>query len=212
MSLKRVVPLFFLLVLTLPHWALAEPPPPTEPAKEGSKSVSPPNVNSPSNAPIPSDGWADGTGGEPTPPTPYVGHVRSQIFAFQLNGLFLLQAGGGNSFTGQFSWTPQFKIDRYEMRFDFGLSVPKNSLGDLFLSVNYELMFRTRINPETRLDIGGGAQTWTGARGITHPIASAQLSRFYDIKSPVNQIFLGYSIFFAANTIHLFKAGIGFTL
>ena len=214
MNRNHLKSLFLVLLLALPAWGEepAKPSPtPTPTPWPGSQSEVKQNDPPTDVHPAPANGWADGSGSSVTAPVPY-SRGRSQIFAFQLNGIFLLQPGRGNSFTGQFSWTPQFKIDRYEMRLDLGVSVPKNSLGDLFLSVNYELLFRTRVNPDTRLDIGGGAMTWTGYRGLTKPVASAQLSRFYDIKSLVNQIFLGYSLFFAPNLIHIFKAGIGFTL
>ena len=211
----RTNSLLFLIFLTL----IAAPPlraenptipnPPPKPAKF-------PRVENPEPtpvAPVPSDGWADGvTPSEPPPPVPFVAPQRSRIFAFQANGLFYLQAGGGNSLTGQFSWTPQFKIDRYEMRLDLGVALPKNSQSDLFIAFNYELMFRTKFNNELRIDVGGGAMTFTGTRGVTRPVVSGQLCRFYENQSPVNQIFLGYSLFFAPIHIHIFKAGIGFTL
>lgn len=202
----------FLTLLAAPALRAENPANPTPPPKAEKL----PKTENPEPAPVtpvPSDGWADGvTPAEPAPPTPFVPHGRSSIAVFQLNGIFYLQAGGGNSLTGQLSWTPQFKIDRYEMRLDLGVALPKNSQSDLFFAFNYELMFRTRLNPQVRLDIGGGAITFTGTRGVTRPVASAQLCRFYDNNSPVNQIFLGYSLFFAPTHIHVFKAGIGFTL
>ncbi len=161
--------------------------------------------------PITSDGWEGGQTPELTEIVPK--HQRGPGWlSFQVNALLLLQRGGGNSFTGQVAWTPQFAVDRYTLRGELGFGLPKNSLGDLFLSVNYELFFRTRINPNTFLDIGGGGQTWSGARGVTRPIASAQISRRYNTHTAFDLLFFGYSAYFASPMIHSFKLGVGFNL
>ena len=163
--------------------------------------------------PVPSDGWEGGVTPNNIPaPLPFAPHTANLLFSFQLDGILFIQKAGGSTFTGQLAWTPLFKISRYEMRAELGVALPKNTLGDLFLSVNYELFFRTQLSKDTRVDLGGGAQTFTGASGGTKPILTIQMSRIYDTKTPVNTIFIAYSAFFTPRLIHVFKAGIGFTL
>jgi len=162
-------------------------------------------------SPIPSDGWSGAT--PPEIPTIHPARVHKPgLLSFQLDAVLFLQSGGGNSFTGQVAWTPFFSIGRYTLRGELGVAVPKNTLGDLFLSVNAELAFRTRINNELFLDIGGGGQKWTGLRGSTQPVATAQLTKRYDTKAPVDSIFIAYTAFFTSPLIHTFKLGIGFNV
>ncbi len=172
----------------------------------------------PRQAPVNSDGWEGGEspknpGPIPVaPPVPFNQEKPSRLASFQLDGLLFIQNGGSNCFTGQVAWTPIFKISRYEMRGEFGLSVPKSLLGDLYIALNYELFFRTQLGKELRVDLGGGAETFTAGNGGTKPILTVQLSKLYDIKAPVNTIFVAYSAYFATRLTHIFKAGIGFTL
>jgi len=192
----------------------AEPQPATP--DQGEKTPAAPTSPAPTGpiTPIPSDGWQTGdtpTANELQRPELNV-PSKPGLASFQLDAILLLQSGGSNALTGQVAWTPQFNIDKYHLRGELGVSVPKNTLGDLFLAVNYELFFRSHVNNTVLLDLGGGAQTWTGATGVTQPILTAQLSRRYDTRAVVDMIFVAYSYFFTTPRIHTFKLGIGFNL
>ncbi len=209
-TIALLVPLFFLA----PVWGVEEPPQSVTPS-EPEKAPTSPAPTGPIT-PIPSDGWQQGGQVGQAPPekpsTALHSVSRPGLASFQLNGVLLLQSGGSNALTGQFAWTPQMAVDKYTLRGEFGVSVPKNTLGDLFLAFNYELLFRSHLNSNMLLDLGGGGQTWTGARGVTQPIISAQISRRYDTHAVVDLIFLGYSYFFTTPRIHTLKLGIGFNL
>ena len=72
------------------------------------------------------------------------------------NNMALVVGPGGNSFSGQFAWTPILEIAGFGVRGELGGTVLKANFGNKFLAYEYQAFLRVPIIPFFALE-GGGA-------------------------------------------------------
>lgn len=97
-----------------------------------------------------------------------------RLFAFDLGGIGVLQAGGGDSESGWLSWSPALQFSpSWELKLMVGGTWFKSYLGSLFFAGDAELLAHYRFEGGWFLEAGGGAQYWTNLRGGWFPAGSA---------------------------------------
>lgn len=135
------------------------------------------------------------------------------LLGFQANGLAVTQSSGGQTFTGQLSWTPEVGIGFLSVRGSVGAALMKSVLNEKFLATHYQGFLKLSFLGLAALEGGGGLETWVG-NGGTYPIVSGNFAvEFPGLIFGINRVFAGYShLFVTNNSTNQFKLGIGFDL
>lgn len=132
----------------------------------------------------------------------------------EINGIAVMQAAGGSSFSGQLAWTPRVGLtDLIYGRGVLGATMLKRSLGGTFVVLNYEVRAGIPLFGALNFEAGGGLQTWVsnGGTGLVLTGALAYGTGWFD--GTLDRIFFSYSRFFlSGNGTNEFRLGVGFVI
>jgi len=132
---------------------------------------------------------------------------------FQANGYGAFQDAGGNTFSGQISWNPQYGLsDSLYLRGNLGATLLKSTFDSKFLATNYQVLAGYRLG-SFGLEAGGGAQTWFD-NGGTAAIVSANVPWSFDkpLLGLFDRVFAGGSMFLLSNTTYEARLGVGISI
>jgi hypothetical protein len=109
--------------------------------------------------------------------------------------VFAEQTNGANSFSIGASWNPTYELPSgFGLEGQLGLGLFSTALGGDFTVVDYEVLATYAATPQFSVELGGGAQYWSGAGGnVNSPAIS--LNGVYQLssKGPIKALFVGYT-------------------
>ena len=140
--------------------------------------------------------------------------ITSHILSFRLSEVTALQETG-NSFSGAFSWNPEFSLSRIlGVVGNLGVSQYK-SPSSTFLVTEYQLLLSIFRQKSWSGEIGGGIQTWFDTSTSAPAVSSNIIWRPFAWKERrfPNRVYLGYTAFLLNNNFtNEIKVGVGFNL
>lgn len=141
---------------------------------------------------------------------PEVTESRFRLLDFRVNQISVFQSSG-NSFSGQVSWAPYYRINpKMGVRASIGVAPLLGQGTGTFAALEYQVLYAYNFNQNWTAEAGLGAQTWLASPSSTGLMTSAMGHYKFNKKflKVVDGAFLGYSTYFSSVLTHQIKAGI----
>lgn len=144
-----------------------------------------------------------------------------RLGSFRLNTLLGYQRSTIFGFFGEFSWTPELRLDdSIGLKINLGAGLLQKVFGGYFTLLDYQLLLSIRETKVLDVDVGGGAMTWINYGGTAPQLSlfftwrlgsdfPQSKSFFFDYLS---RLVFGYSAVLDKPVVHFLKVGVGFTL